>query len=141
MQNIHKIHIKNTTKATNKQVDFIESIESIKRNEKLIKALSSSVISVDFLNKVVSDNKTIELLKLVSFSEMSQMKNFLNILINGDKITLIKFLQALNKNSVSDSDLKNLAERIVVVHKMTLIKNIFSDERINSAGEAIKNYK
>ena len=141
MLNIHKIHVKNAGQTTSREIEFIESIESIEDNNKVQRALKNKILNKKFLESAVKDDKTLSLLRFMSNVEMKNLRNFLNLALNGDKITLIKLLKELNKSSGKDSDIGDFAERVMVAHKMMVLKSIFSPERINSAQEAVKNYK
>tara|TARA_B100002019_G_C21272131_1_gene602976 strand:+ start:292 stop:717 length:426 start_codon:yes stop_codon:yes gene_type:complete len=141
MQNIHKIHVKNLTKTNNKQIGFVEKVESVKVSEKSEEFFRENLLNREFLKSVIGDEKTMELLKFLSYMDMSKLRSFFNSAISGDKKVLTKLLQTVNRGSSNDKELKNLAERIVVVHKMMVLKSIFSNDRIKSAQEAVKNYK
>lgn len=138
---IHKFHIKNLNKTDSRAISFVESIESIDIPKSVEDKIEKEIIKSRFFSKLIKDRtKNKNLVRLFSILKLSNIQLFFKEL-EKDKDTMHLIIKVINREIIGEEYINNMIERIVVIHKIAIIKQIFSEERISSAEEAIKNYK
>ncbi len=138
--NLHKLHLKTLAKTDSKVVSFVEDIENIKintnQNDKI-----RSILSDKNLNYLLEQNKDSELIELFSLLNMGNIQSFINKVEKIDPKKIQKLTKNINLLSSGNDNIENMIERILVIYRMTLIKKIFSDDKLNDCINVIKNYK
>ena len=138
---IHKFHIKNLNKTDSRAISFVESIESIDIPKSVEDKIEKEIIKSRFFSKLIKDrSKNKNLVRLFSILKLSNIQLFFKEL-EKDKDTMHLIIKVINREIIGEEYINNMIERIVVIHKIAIIKQIFSEERMSSAEEAIKNYK
>lgn len=138
---IHKFHIKNLNKTGDRAIGFVENIESINIPESIEKKIDSEIIhNENFIKLIKNKDKNRDLIKLFSILKLNNIQSFFQEL-DKDKDNLNDSIKIINREIIDEESINNMIDRIVVIHKIAIIKQIFSEERISCAEETIKNYK
>lgn len=142
LNKLHKFHVRNLNKTQNRAIDFVESIEEIKIPEQSEKTILNDIINNKLFIELLGDKeKSKKMIKLFSVLKLNNIQSFFKNLEEIDRSKLFEAIKLVNKDILSDGDVQNMVDRIIVIHKIAIIKQIFSEQRISSAESAIKNYK